>query len=52
MTRDEVIKGLELCITPDPADCADCLVKRIVTLRPYSIDNYGELWTLYLRRPD
>lgn len=24
MTRDEVVKGLELCITPDPADCADC----------------------------
>jgi hypothetical protein len=28
------------------------IIERVVTLRPYSIDNYGELWTLYLRRPD
>ena len=27
-------------------------IEREVTLRPLSIDNYGELWTLYLRRPD
>lgn len=136
MIRDEVIKGLELCITPDPADCSDCpvyedvnradenhyircrnvlmrealallkeeprplsledilkiyntlgdhvwpyntppylwcevnrkmynafsgwvtwrevmsIIERVVTLRPYSIDNYGELWTLYMRCPD
>lgn len=28
------------------------IIERVVTLRPYSIDNYGELWTLYLRCPD
>lgn len=28
------------------------IVERIVTRRPYSIDNYGELWTLYMKHPD
>lgn len=28
------------------------IIERVVTLRPYSIDNYGELWTLYMRCPD
>lgn len=28
------------------------IIERMVTLRPYSIDNYGELWVLYMRCPD